>query len=68
LNILEIPDWTVCCVPVTDFCKKTGEIGGVKLLKFNHRPQKSELEIVFDVTEAAVRFSIFVAGVCIDTI
>jgi hypothetical protein len=52
--VLVIVDWTVGCVPSTDFTKKTAEVGGIKVTKFNHRPQKSELEIVYEVGDEVV--------------
>lgn len=44
----------MACVPSTDFTKKTAEVGGIKVTKFNHRPQKSELEIVYEVSDDVV--------------
>lgn len=54
---MQIVDWTVACVPSNDFTKKTGEVGSIKVTKFNHRPQKSELEIVYEVSDAPVAAS-----------
>lgn len=40
--------WNINCCPADHF-KSTGEIGGIKILKLNHRPQKNELEFAFEV-------------------
>jgi len=47
-----IPGWTIAAVASTDFSKRTSEIGNVVISKFKHRPQKSELELCFEVTDA----------------
>jgi Ser-tRNA(Ala) deacylase AlaX len=48
LNVLEIKDWNVNCV-TGEYLKSTGALKGLKVLRVNHRPQKSEFEICFQI-------------------
>lgn len=48
LNVLEIKDWNVNCV-TGEYLKSTGPLKGLKVLRVNHRPQKSELELCFQI-------------------
>ncbi len=48
LNVLEIKDWNVNCV-TGEYLKSTGPLKGLKVLRVNHRPQKSEFEICFQI-------------------
>jgi len=48
LNVLEIKDWNVNCV-TGEYLKSTGPLKGLKVTRFNHRPQKSELELCFQI-------------------
>lgn len=50
LTIVHIPDWTICCSPTKDICKSTGDVGYIQILRYNHRPQKKELEVCFQLT------------------
>lgn len=45
VNVVEIPDWTTVCTTSTDFVETTGLVGNILVERFNHRPQKKELEI-----------------------
>lgn len=48
LNVLEIKDWNVNCV-TGEYLKSTGPLKGLKVLRVNHRPQKTELEVCFQI-------------------
>jgi alanyl-tRNA synthetase len=53
VNVVLIDDWNVnCCVGT--HLKKTGDVRFVNSLRFNHRPQKQELEFIFSFNEKDV--------------
>lgn len=49
LTIVTIPEWTVSVSASTDFVATTKEVGGVELVRFNHRESKQELEVCFEM-------------------
>eukprot|EP01133_Synstelium_polycarpum_P006262 gene6262-7263_t len=51
LTLVEIEGWNINCCPAVHL-KTTGEIGYIKISGINHRPQKKELEIRFDLLPA----------------
>lgn len=57
VTIIHIPDWTICCSVTDDVCPVTSEVGSIKVLRFNHRPQKKELELCFQISGAKVEES-----------
>ena len=49
VKIFHIPDWNVNTCG-KQHCTKTGELGGLKIVKWRYRSNKQLLEISFDVT------------------
>jgi hypothetical protein len=57
LTIVTIPEWTVSVTAVKDFVATTKEVVGVKVLRFNHREAKQELEVCFELSDVASQTS-----------
>lgn len=53
LTIVTIPELTVSVSAVKDFCATTKEVGGVEIVRFNHREAKQELEVCFNLLDSA---------------
>jgi hypothetical protein len=51
LTIVTIPDVTVSVSASKDFVTTTKEVGGIEILRFNHREAKQELEVCFQLTD-----------------
>jgi len=49
LTIVTIPEWTVSVSATKDFVANTKEVGGVEVVRFNHRESKQELEVCFEM-------------------
>lgn len=54
LTIVTIVDWTVIASASKDFVASTKQVGSVKLARFNHRENKQELEVAFEISDAPV--------------
>ena len=46
--ITKIEDWNVNCCP-GPHCETTKDVGKIKVVRANNRPQKSECEFVFEL-------------------
>lgn len=53
LTIVTIPDCTVSVSASTEFVESTKLVGGVEIVKFNHRENKQELEVVYNLLSDA---------------
>ncbi|EGG16336.1 putative alanyl-tRNA synthetase [Cavenderia fasciculata] len=48
LTLVEIENWNINCCPAQHL-EKTGDIGYIKIIGTNHRPQKKEFELRFEI-------------------
>ena len=62
LTIVTIPEWTVSVSASTDFVATTKDVGGVELVRFNHRENKQELEVCFEMRASVSGESVVAAG------
>ncbi len=49
VKVFHLPDWNVNTCG-KQHCEKTGEVGGIKIVKWRYRANKQLLEMSFDVT------------------
>jgi len=50
LTVVYIEDWNVNCCPGPHY-ELTGQVGTIKILRANARPQKKELDLIFEIIE-----------------